>query len=395
MPNRYLYLAQIISGHLSGKLTPEEQTFLANWIAQRSENQAFIDGLENEHNLEQKLKAIHEVNRDRLWALTNDKMINKGLIQPPSTVRSLRKWVPYAAALFIGTLTVSAYFFMKQPNQETSIVNSSQPVGMLANKNQATLTLSDGRSITLDEARHGIIVGMKGITYNDGNPLTNLGDAPNKSSPASLLALHIPNGKTYQIVLPDGSRVWLNAASTLKYPAQFTTQAREVELIGEGYFEIAKDIQRPFTVKIGDHQIRVLGTQFNVNAYPHEKEVVATLVEGSVDVVNTHAKTSHHLKPGQQARIHQDAIEITDVNISYYTGWKEGRFTFNREKLSVILRQIERWYDVTFITQARDIDIQFWGTLSREVTLTELLKVLEMNTEMKFKQEGRRVIVSQ
>lgn len=398
MPNRYVYLAQIISGHLSGKLTHEEQTFLQNWLAQRSENQAFLDELENENRLQEKLTAIHEVDRDRLWALTNEKIINKGLIKRTSTIRnfrSFRKWIPYAAALLIATLTVSWYFLTKQPSQVAAIVSRPPALGILPDDNQATLTLPDGRTITLDEARNGIIVGIKGITYNDGNPLTNLGDIPKGSSQAALLALRTPNGKTYQIVLPDGSRVWLNAASTLKYPSQFTAQAREVELIGEGYFEIVKDPQRPFTVTSGDHQIRVLGTQFNVNAYPDEKELVATLVEGSVDVLNTHSKTSHLLKPGQQARLHQDAIEITDVNVSYYTSWKDGRFTFNREKLPVILRQIERWYDIKFINDATNLDIQLWGTLSREVTLSELLKVLEMNTGMKFKQEGRRVIVSQ
>ncbi|WP_257670357.1 FecR family protein [Parapedobacter tibetensis] len=307
---------------------------------------------------------------------------------PRKTVNRIPSWWPYAAAVLV-VATISIWLFMGRQaiDQQTEAVHVQdiQPGG-----NRATLTLADGSQIALSEMQTGIVV-REGVTYLDGSTVS-----ARRHQRMDTLSLATPKGGTYQITLPDGTGVWLNAASSLRYPTKFTGNVREVELVGEGYFEVAADEQRPFVVKSAGQIVEVLGTKFNINAYENEEATATTVVHGAVRVTDTSNPDDRRvLKPSEQAVTGNGHIDVKAVDVSYYIGWKDGKFTFDRVALSTVLRQIERWYDVSFEHPQNIPDIPMWGTLSREVMLSELLDVLELNTGYEFKREGRRVMMSQ
>jgi ferric-dicitrate binding protein FerR (iron transport regulator) len=204
----------------------------------------------------------------------------------------------------------------------------------------------------------------------------------------------IPSGGEYQVVLPDGTRVWVNAVSTLKFPTAFTGSTRRVELTGEAYFEVAPDSRRPFEVHSGSQTVRVLGTRFNVMAYDDEAVVRTTLLEGSVRVSSTSAQVVLH--PGQQASLASASgdIHVSRVNVEAAVAWKNGLFRFDETDLKTIMRQISRWYDVEVEYSGPVTDRKFTGTMSRNVTLDHVLKVLALS-DVHFKVEGRKITVKQ
>lgn len=310
-------------------------------------------------------------------------------------------WIRVAAAVLV-VAAGSTYFFLKSTGGLH--VPVAQVADIAPGSNQAILTLPDGRTIDLDTAQSGIVV-ANGIKYVDGNKLIDDGKLamddggkPQGGLAAINYQLSTPKGGTYRVTLPDGTNVWLNAASALRYPAQFTEDTREVELDGEGYFEVAKDAHRPFLVKSKNQVVRVLGTVFNINAYPDEAQVTTTLVEGAVAVGSQTAITRSSvafvtLKPGQQAAFEDGRIHVTEVDANDYVAWKDGRFVFYSEPLPLVIKKLERWYDVSFEHQEFAAGIEFWGSLSRNLMLSEILEVIELNTPLTLKREGRRIII--
>jgi len=314
-----------------------------------------------------------------------------------------RRWIQVAAALLV-MLTGTTYFYLKSTDRLQ--VPISRLADIAPGSNQAKLTLPDGRVIDLSTAQNGIIVG-NGIRYVDGSglidngPATMNNDSASKRLPSAIgYQLSTPKGGTYQVTLPDGSKVWLNAASTLQYPAQFNGETREVELEGEGYFEVAKNERQPFFVKSRGQLVKVVGTAFNINAYADEVQVTTTLVEGAIAIGdrNTSTRSSEGfdtlLLPGQQASFEDGRISITTVDANDFVGWKEGRFVFYGESMPLVMRQMERWYNVSFETKDLTAGIELWGSLSRDVMLSQILEVIELNTPLTFKREGRRIFIS-
>lgn len=302
-----------------------------------------------------------------------------------------RRWIRLAAAVLVMVMGTT-YFYLKSTDRLHAPI--SRLADIAPGGNQAKLTLPDGRVIDLSTAQNGIIVG-NGIRYVDGSELIDSG-APS----AIHYQLSTPKGGTYQVTLPDGSKVWLNAASRLRYPAQFGGETREVELEGEGYFEVAKNEHQPFFVKSRGQLVKVIGTAFNINAYADEVQMTTTLVEGGIAIgsSNTGLQSSAEfdaiLTPGQQASFEDGRIRIATVDANDYVAWKDGRFVFYGESMPLVMRQIERWYDVSFETKDLAVGIELWGSLSRDVMLSQILEVIELNTPLTFKREGRRVFIS-
>jgi ferric-dicitrate binding protein FerR (iron transport regulator) len=205
--------------------------------------------------------------------------------------------------------------------------------------------------------------------------------------------LTTPRGGQYQLVLPDGSKVWLNAASAISYPTAFTGSERKVEIKGEAYFEIAKNTAMPFIVKVNDAQVQVLGTHFNINAYSDEDAIKTTLLEGAVKVTKDAASTL--LKPGQQAILGRSSNEIRvqeNTDLDAVLAWKNGYFSFNQTDLATIMRQIARWYDVDIVYSDKVPERRFGGEIPRNTNAAEVLKMLE-ESKVHFRIEGRKVIV--
>ncbi len=383
------------------------QKYLDNRISQQelAELMAYLGRPENRDQLDEWVADVlsesnHYSRSYQCQSLLNgldDRVLGKvkDLIATEHQMSEKRiKWWhhPLVAALAVA-LTVGIGFYLYQHDAQKAALEKASIADIGPGGNRAILTLEGGSPVELDSSQVGVETQGGEVRYEGGALVTKATSGATESVPYATLAT--PKGGQYRITLPDGTKVYLNAASSLKYPTQFVGDSREVVLIGEAYFEVAQDKQKPFVVNTKGQQVRVLGTQFNVNAYPDEQEVTTTLVKGSVEIFNMHTNRSNVLKPGEQALLRENNMTVAPVDVAYYTGWKEGRFTFNRTGLAVILRQIERWYDIEFDYHTPLADEPLWGTLSRDVMLSQLLEALELNTGYTFKREGRRVTVSQ
>lgn len=308
-------------------------------------------------------------------------------------VKKLYRWLPYVAATVLFTIATTWVF-----RTDFTLTHSPSPIvpieDIAPGSNRATLQLANGRTVELSENKQGIIV-SESLMYNDGTllPLTEL---DNDRSVPELLKLSTPRGGQYQVTLPDGSKIWLNAASTLKYPARFDQDERVVELEGEAYFEISKlrsaaneQYRIPFKVITKSQTVEVVGTQFNISAYMDEAETKTTLVEGSVRVVpaSDHG-TAVTLQPGQQTILRDGRATVQHVDVTQFTAWKDGFFYFDGMAPQAAFAQLERWYDIEVVYQGKMPTTRFFGMLDRTDNLSTALTILK-ESGLKFKLERR------
>ncbi|HVV03095.1 MAG TPA: FecR domain-containing protein [Puia sp.] len=349
------------------------------------------------------------------WDLSNspspaidwDTRLQTIMRQSSAPLPVIPRWRWYAAVASVFIVFVSGILFWsyirrgeRQPAVATikkgKISNDVQPGG-----NKAILTLANGSTVTLDNAQNGslgvqdnmkivkkanglLAYEKEGKAMGNGQPLYNM--------------ISTPRGGQYQVVLPDGSKVWLNASSSLRFPTDFTRTERKVEIVGEGYFEIVKDASRPFKVSVltskGSQTVEVLGTSFNVMAYNEENMVQTTLVDGAVKVRN--GQTENLLEPGQQAQsaMGEPIVHIVrDADVAAAIAWKNGYFNFNKESLQTVMRQLARWYDVDVSYIGSQNEKVFWGGMQRDLPLSSVFKILE-KSGVQFSIEGKRVIVT-
>ncbi|MFA4870062.1 MAG: FecR domain-containing protein [Pedobacter sp.] len=369
---------RLIKKYNEGTCTPEEKELLESWYLKAAS--------ENEDEL-------HEPNyqdaKREIWAKISS--------ERPVQVKK-RLLVPAIAAAAVLVLTVGIALFVNQKYHETEVevetlkVNNVEPGG-----NKAFLILADGRKISLTDVENGNLAEQSGIRINktaDGQLVYEVAAATSKngtSAEAVYNTIETPLGGQYQVKLNDGTKVWLNAGSKLRYPVLFAGNERKVELIGEGYFEVTHDQRKPFKVISAEQTVVVLGTRFNVNNYQDEAVVKTTLLEGSVRV--TANQLTKLLKPGEQASQSGKEIKVRTVDVEQVMAWHKGDFAFEGVALKSIMRQISRWYDVDVVYQGEIADVEFGGSISRSKNITEVLKVLEMTQGVHFKIEGRRVLV--
>jgi hypothetical protein len=308
------------------------------------------------------------------------------------------RWFKISAAvlliLFVSSLVYWSTMYLKR---DKSLANNVLPntiqTSIKPGTNRAILTLGDGRTIELDSLKNGDIVSGNSKIIKQGASLVYDGSQlPTRGTAVGFNTLSTPRGGQYKIVLPDGSKVWLNASSSLHFPTAFTGNARDVELIGEGYFEIAENKEKPFHVNVNGMQIEVLGTRFNVNAYANENAIKTSLLSGSVKIKT--GNTSSLLKPGQQGVVKKDAdnIEVAKVDVNEAIAWKNGLFQFDNADIKNIMRQISRWYDVEVEYEGKIPDRRFEGKITREAQLSDVLKILELSG-IKFSIQGKEIIV--
>lgn len=305
-----------------------------------------------------------------------------------------------AASVLITVFGLSLVFLKKEKTvRQTTIsyVNDIAP-----GKHKAVLQLSNGNSIELNQTKEGVTFDGSGVAYHDGSKLI----APAATKDVSMITAITPNGGTYAFVLSDGTKVWLNAASSIKFPQRFDEKSvRRVELKGEAYFEVAsikttdKDIERrvPFVVVTDRQEIEVLGTHFNVNSYQNELQTRTTLLEGSVRL-NSVDKSGPQadgiiLKPGHTAVLEGKRFTVLETDTEEAMAWKNGYFLFRNESLYSIMRKISRWYDVEVVYQGDFGHREFEGSVSRFKNVSEILRKFELTGNIHFKIEGRRIIV--
>ncbi|ODS83304.1 MAG: hypothetical protein ABS46_06880 [Cytophagaceae bacterium SCN 52-12] len=306
------------------------------------------------------------------------------------TLHFIRRWIPYAAAVVFVLVIAWVAIIPRQPAVERIGAADIQPGGT-----RATLTLSDGKAISLDEARSGIVISDQAITYNDGPLIVPWSEDGKKDLPGELLTLSTPRGGTYQVTLSDGTKVWLNAASSLKYPLHFDGNERHVDLVGEAFFSVTPSAST-FRVSTAGQIIEVLGTRFNISAYPDEPLSRTTLVEGSVQVRIPGAKSAaganRILSQGEQAVTGGSGIDVLQVDTESYTSWKDGFITLDHLDIASVVRQLERWYDVSFEVSGWPEGLRLTGELPRDTKLSGVLEALQLNTGKKLYIKERKVM---
>ena len=376
---------QLYKKFQKGSCTPEEIELLY-----AHQEEAFFSDLEWEDAARNK-KQVH----DRIW-----QRLNESRTVQPGRQRTSFVWLRVAAAALIVVsvgLLLGRHLSQTTGEEQQKIV--TKKVTIIPGGNKATLTMSDGKTIVLTDVENGHLATHSGIevrktqdgmlVYDFKAPQSGMTDAP-----ASLLnTVSTPKGGQYQIKLSDGTSVWLNAASSLRFPVSFTGAQREVELNGEAYFEVAKNRNQPFIVSANGTSVQVLGTHFNVSAYHDDYAVTTTLLEGSVRLYK--GSSSVLLRPGQQGKSmnNQMNISVQPVNLEQVIAWKDGYFMFKNESITTIMKQAARWYDIDVVYQDQLKDQEFGGKISRYSDISELLKNLELTGTIHFKVEGRRVTV--
>lgn len=304
-------------------------------------------------------------------------------------------WFRYAAAVIL-MLGAGTYLWFTNTKNEVAFTNDNKRLqtDIAPGSDRAILTLSDGSTIVLENAKKGAIAqqgNTKVIKLTNGQLAYNVGNTLNKETLYNIVTTK--RGDQYRVTLPDGSKVWLNAASSIKFPTAFTGTERIVEITGEVYIEVAKSKEKPFTATANGTAVKVLGTSFNMNAYKDEGPTKTTLVEGSVKVIKGNKEVT--LNPGQQAMIadNNNAIKVTDnTDIEQTLAWKNGLFQFKGADIATIMRQISRWYDVEVSYESKVPARRLTGELPRNIPLSSLLKALELNG-IHFRVENRNIIV--
>ncbi|AWO00532.1 hypothetical protein DLD77_01845 [Chitinophaga alhagiae] len=318
-------------------------------------------------------------------------------IQPPArqtpVIPMFRRWRGIAAAAIVVGLAAAAAVFLLRPGRQQPAADhmaALPPQDVAPGGNKARLVLGNGRSVLLDQAADGPIAAGNGeqVHKQDAELIYGPGGSGNNM-------LITPNGGQYRVQLADGTRVWLNAASSLQYPAAFNSSERTVTLTGEAYFEVAQDAARPFFVKVNGMTVQVLGTSFNINAYSEEQLFTTTLLQGAVRVVAGHQRMT--LAPGEQTTLEQRSglLQRSSGDVENAVAWKNGIFTFKNDELAAVMRDISRWYDVEVAySEGLNDKIHVSGAMRRQESLQQALKILELTADLHFEVQGRKVTVS-
>lgn len=375
----------------AGALTDEEQQELKKLLAQpgREEIAAHIAAVMGEEE-----SASYTINEEKaketfLRIMAADKPLRR-------EARPTNRWWLAAASVAFLCLSAGGYFMLSLKKQPVEVAKATLKKPEKApGSNTAILYLADSSAVQLSPAGNGILAAQGGSSVILANAqLTYVPQSGADAIVPTYNRITTPRGGEFTIVLPDGTKVWLNAASSLKFPTVFSGDKREVELSGEAYLQVAEDKEHPFEVKIRDVNISVLGTQFNIMGYEDESGIVTTLVSGSVRVTAP-GNDALLLTPGKHAVVENktSAIYMEKADVEEETAWKNGSIHFHRANIRQIMRQVSRWYDVDIQYKGNGTEMDFTCTVSRKDKLSKLLALLEMTGAVHFSMEGNTVIV--
>ena len=378
-------IAYLIAGYLRGTLTEAEHDELDAWVVASEENTRLFEDLTDENNVEAAMYWHQNLNKEKARKKIKEEL---GLRKARPF---LYRFGPYAIAACL-LIAVGIYLVKSWNARQQSAAPSTpqQPGSIQSIQDRAVLTLANGRTIILDTTGSGLPASEDGATIRHGSGAQIIYE----SAAATELhhTLSIPRGGQYQVVLSDGTRIWLNAASSLRFPAGFNGPERQVELRGEGYFEVTSDQQKPFVVSLpstGGARIRATGTRFNIRAYTDGSPTSATLLEGAVEV--KHSNDTRLLKPGQQALLSNN-ISIVDADPEKETAWRRKYFYFADDPIETVASEISRWYDVDIEYRGK-ITYHLTAELERDQPLESLLKKLEATKRVHFELDGRKLVV--
>jgi len=370
-----------------GELSDDAKKELEAFLNEGKENRDLFNHYRRLYTNGRSLGLMDQLNEEKAWA-----QIDKAIKKPK--IRKLHLWLPYAAAVVIVAF-VSTFILLQEVEEiDFSKDYNFSELAQQGNKN-ATLILADGSKVKLEDDVEQVISEEEGLKIEKDslNNITYLAQADEKLS-LKYNSIEVPRGGDYSLTLSDGTKVWLNADTWLRYPVKFTEGKREVYLNGEAYFEVAHNENAPFTVQAHDSKVKVLGTRFNVSAYEDQDFIATTLVEGSVQINNLGNKEL--LKPGYQSTIIRgsDGIVINKVDTYLYTSWIDGIYEFENVELEYIMTQLGRTYDVEFFfTEEQYKHIRFTGAFEKENSFEYALKMIERVANVDFAIKGEHIIV--
>lgn len=383
---------QLIEKYLHNTASQEEIDSLFAWY--RSELSTEV-----EWDLDEAEDEAH------VKAMIFSKIVNDERISRRRHINPIYYAISIAASILLF-LVAGLYYYSGNVTEQMAaadkVVAKAKPKDILPGGHKAILTLADGRKIVLDDSQNGIVINQNGINVHKNSngiieyTLTN----QRKGAPDELAdnakviynTIETPVGGKFQLNLADGSKVWLNSASSLRFPVIFTDDTRQVELKGEAYFEVSRDIHRKFSVRSGNQSVEVLGTHFNINAYSDEPTITTTLIEGKVRVIELNTKESQILQPGEQSKVDRNIRIQRTTDTQTEVAWKDGYFYFENAPIETVMRQLGRWYGVTAKYEGVLPQHHFAGAISTNLTLLEVLEILE-KSNVHFRLEGKEVVV--
>ena len=381
-------IVRLLQLYLLGDITEEERQELEDWCEEAPRNRKLFEQICQE-DLFSKERYVYEKIHDTKAFSVFEKRVRK------VSSRSIGNWWKYAAVLLFPILVVGSWKLMHETEQVSVVASSVATIQ--PGCSQAVLVLDDGRKVFLKEEEEGVISEDKEITVTgEKDRLVYTSSEGKNVDEIRFNELEVPRGGEYKVRLADGTLVYLNSATRMKYPVKFDEKERKVYLSGEAYFEVAKDPERPFFVEMEGVEVRVYGTSFNVNTH-QEGNIQTVLVKGSIGVKVLSSGMESVIRPGQMAEFKQGntKVDVKDVNVAVYTDWKDGIFRFENQRLEDILTVLSNWYDVDVFYQTPSVkELHFSGYMERYKDVRVILDAITLSTGVTFSIQGKTIIVS-
>ena len=378
---------ELILSYLREDISEEEMSRLRVWLDENERHQRLLEELRDKDVLQREIGEYVSFDTSRRWG-----QLKEAMEEPVRKGRSLLKvWGAVAAVVvaFVGGLLYWQMTGSPQPEVKQVAIARIEQGGM-----RAVLITETGQQVVLQGLKDTClnITGTETLNIREDGSLKYSLSA--LSSMSEWHTLRIPKGGEYKIVLDDGTEIWLNSASELKYPAHFVGNERRVQLTGEAYFQVARNEAAPFIVETRDMDVKVLGTSFNVSVYEDEESCHATLVEGRVEVNDKVNGEKVVLTPGKQALLRGGEMTVREVNTKLYTLWRLDRFTFASEDMEGVIRKLSRWYNVDFFFANSSMkQKRFTGSLPKYADISQVLKMIEMTTDIKFEIKEHTIMI--
>lgn len=384
MTKEYIRIAELIYKDKIGELSEREKNELLAWLEESDFNRQIFDELAKGSSLSRSYDEYRNIHREQVWSVIEQQ------IAPRRRRLSLRK-VGYAASVII--LVVAGWFIFQMSDNRDAVQESKKVARIASGSQKAILHLDNGEQLVLADNNTVIVEdSLLGKIEQVDKSLVYQTESTVKEERFNVL--EIPNGGEFQVTLADGTKVCLNAGTKLTYPIAFVGKERRVRLEGEGYFEVKRDENKPFTVEINGMEVKVLGTSFNLRSFAADNRSTATLISGKIEVKTSSQRVE--LLPNQQADllVGENKLEVREVDAAVYSAWTKGKFVFRRERLETILDDVSRWYNVTvFYEQSSVKDILFSGIMERYADISQTLEMLERTGKVSFIVDQKKIIV--
>lgn len=381
-------IVRLLQLYLLGDITEEERQELEDWCEEAPRNRKLFEQICQEDLFSKERYVYEKINDTKAFSVF-EKRVRK------VSSRSIGNWWKYAAVLLFPILVVGSWKLMHETEQVSIVASSVAPIQ--PGCSQAVLVLDDGRKVFLKEEEEGVISEDKEITVTgEKDRLVYTSSEGKNVDEIRFNELEVPRGGEYKVRLADGTLVYLNSATRMKYPVKFDEKERKVYLSGEAYFEVAKDPERPFFVEMEGVEVRVYGTSFNVNTH-QEGNIQTVLVKGSIGVKVLSSGMESVIRPGQMAEFKQGntKVDVKDVNVAVYTDWKDGIFRFENQRLEDILTVLSNWYDVDVFYQTASVkELHFSGYMERYKDVSVILEAITLSTGVTFSIQGKTIVVS-